>query len=115
MRRITGSSAIALFLVAGTILGNANLAQAQVTPDQAADMLLNSARHAYNDKNYPFAADRFREFLNKFGGHKEASSARYGLALALLDGPAKDYNGAIENLQGLAGNKDFPEYASVLY
>ncbi|MFL5240653.1 MAG: tetratricopeptide repeat protein [Gemmataceae bacterium] len=88
---------------------------AQVTPDQAADMLLNSARRAFNEKNYPFAADRFREFLNKYGGHKDAPAARYGLALTLLDGPSKDYNLAIEQLQPLAGSKEFAEHASVLY
>src|SRR4051812_4986906 len=47
-------------------------ASAQVNPDQAADMLLNSARKAYNEKNYPFARDRFKEFLTKFGANKNA-------------------------------------------
>src|SRR5207244_1740752 len=46
----------------------------QLTPEQQADMLLGSARKAYNEKNYPFAAQRFREFLARFGGHKEARS-----------------------------------------
>ena len=50
-------------------------------------MLLAGAKRAYNEKNYPFAADRFREFLAKYGGHKDANAARYGLALCLLDGP----------------------------
>jgi outer membrane protein assembly factor BamD (BamD/ComL family) len=115
MRRLCRKWTIVALLLTFPIVGSFCFAQAQVTPDQAADMLLNSARHAYNDKNYPFAAERFREFLNKFGGHKEVLSARLGLALALMDGPAKDYNGAIENLQGLAGNKEFPEFASALY
>src|SRR5262249_8578358 len=60
---------------------------AQVTPDQAAEMILNSARKAYNEKAYPVAVARFREFLAKFAGHKDAPQARYGLALALVDGP----------------------------
>jgi TolA-binding protein len=81
----------------------------------AADMLLGSARRAYNEKNYAFAAERFREFLGKFGNHKEANAARYGLALCLIDGPAKDYNGALQQLQPLANNKDFPEHPYVLY
>src|SRR5437879_13056505 len=50
----------------------------QLTPDQQADMLLSSARRAYNEKNYPFAATRFREFLSKFGNHNEVNSSRYG-------------------------------------
>ena len=37
---------------------------AQGSPDQAADMLLTSARRAYNEKNYTFAAQRFKEFLD---------------------------------------------------
>jgi TolA-binding protein len=84
-------------------------------PDQAADMLLASARRAYNEKNYPFAIAKFREFIGRYGNHKELNSARYGLALALLEGPDKDYAAAVEQLQPLAGNKDFAEHAFVLY
>jgi TolA-binding protein len=84
-------------------------------PDQAAAMLLDSARRAYNEKNYPFAVARFREFLGKFGNHKEAPSAHYGLALALLEGTGRDYNAALEQLQPLLGNKDLPEHPFVLY
>ncbi len=90
-------------------------ARAQMTPDQQADLLLNAARRAYNEKNYPFAADRFREFVQKFGGHRDAPAARYGLALALLEGPARDYVAAANELNGLAGNKAFPEHPFVLY
>jgi TolA-binding protein len=89
---------------------------AQVAPDQAADMLLASARRAYNEKNYAFAAQRFKEFLDKFvDNHKDAPSARYGLALALLDGPERDYQRALDALQPLAGAKEFSDYPFVLY
>src|SRR5438093_13314544 len=67
---------------------------AQVTPDQAADMVITSARKAYNEKNYPFAVARFKEFLGKYPNHKDAPSARYGLALALLESPERDYTAA---------------------
>jgi TolA-binding protein len=87
----------------------------QLTPEQQADMLLNSARKAYQEKNYPFAAQRFREFLGRYGGHKEARSARYQLGLTLLEVPEKDYNGAVQELQQLAGANDFAEHAAVLY
>jgi TolA-binding protein len=86
-----------------------------MTPDQAAGLLLNSARKAYNEKNFPFAASRFREFLQKYGGHKDAPAARYGLALSLLDGPERDYPAAAGELNQLAGNKALPEWPSVLY
>jgi TolA-binding protein len=102
-------------LAFATLLFFAPLAVAQVTPEQAADMLLTSARRAYNEKNYPFAAARFREFLTKFPGHKEVPAVRYGLALSLVDGPERDYDKAIEQLNALAGMKDFPEYPHVLY
>src|SRR5262249_50271094 len=84
-------------------------------PDQAADLVLNSARKAYNAKSYDFAAARFREFLAKYGGHKKAPAARYGLALALLNGPAKDDAAAAEQLQALAGDANFPGHAFVLH
>jgi TolA-binding protein len=87
---------------------------AQAPPDQAG-MLLAGARRAFNEKNYPFAADRFREFLAKFGGHKDAPSARYGLALCLLEGPTRDYDKALETLQPIAGTRDFSEHPFVLY
>ncbi len=87
----------------------------QLTPDQAAEMLLNSARKAYNEKNYPFAAGKFREFLAKAGGHKDAPAARYGLALVLIEGFDKNYNEARELLQNVAAVKDFADRPFVLY
>jgi hypothetical protein len=110
----SGIRGICLIALASVLLG-ASALRAQLTPDQAAAMILNSARKAYNEKNYGFAATRFREFLAKYGGHKDAPAARYGLALALLDGTTKDYTGAAEQLQQLTGNVNFPEHAYVLY
>ncbi len=101
--------------VAVVLLWASVLPAQQVSPDQAADMLLTSAKTAYNAKDFPFAAGRFREFLAKFANHKDAVSARYGLALAILDGPDKDYNAAVAELQPLAGAKDAPDYPFYLY
>jgi TolA-binding protein len=89
--------------------------QAQVPAEQAAQMLLTAARQAYNQKEFKFAADRFREFLAKHANHKKVPAARYGLALALVEGPDRDYAGAIEQLNALAGAKDAPDYPFVLY
>jgi TolA-binding protein len=83
--------------------------------EQAANRILDSARRAYNEKNYSFAAERFREFLAHNGKHKEANSARYGLALCLLEGPNRDYNAVLQQLQPLAADKNFREYPFVLY
>ena len=109
----------ARMLVLSLALGSAALsavpAQAQVSQDQAAQMLIDGARRAYNEKNYTFAATQFRDFLGKFGGHREAAWARYGLALSLLEGPAKDYQVAAEQLQPLSGDRNFPDHPLVLY
>jgi TolA-binding protein len=89
--------------------------RAQLQPDQAAAMLLDRARKAYNDHNYPQAVAWFREYLGKYGGSKDAPAARYGLALALLEMPEKDYQGAAEQLQPLTNNKEFADRAYALY
>src|SRR5262245_52808159 len=98
-------------LCSAIVVTSAAMAQA---PDQAA-MMLNSARKAFNEKSYPFAVTRYKEFLAKFGGHKEAPGARYGLALALLANPPVNYQEARDLLQGLAGQKNLPEYPQVVY
>jgi TolA-binding protein len=97
----------ALFL-ASTALG-------QGTPDQQAEILLNAARKAYNEKNYAFAQQKFREYLTKFGNHKEVQAGRYGLALTLIEGPEKKYDEARDLLQTLAANKDFPDRIFATY
>ena len=104
--------ALALPLLA---LAGLSVSAQNVTPDQQAQMILDSARKAYNEKAYPVAVQRFKEFLGKFGGHKDALVARYGLALSLLEGPDKDFNGALEQLGPLSQPKDFPDRPYVLY
>ncbi len=87
----------------------------QLSPEQQAMMVLNSARRAYNEQKYAFAAERFREFLKLYGGHKEAISAHYGLALSLLEAPQKDYQAAVAALQQVAARQDFPDRPFALY
>ncbi|MBY0230646.1 MAG: hypothetical protein K2W96_15275, partial [Gemmataceae bacterium] len=90
-------------------------APAQMTPDQQAKTLLDTARRAFNDKQFPFAATKFREFVQKFGGHKDANAARYGLGLSLLDGPERNFETAANELAPLLGAKTMPEHPFVLY
>lgn len=78
-------------------------------------MVLDSARRAYNEGKCDFAAERFREFLRQYGGHKEAPAAHYGLALSLLELPQRDYNNAIAALQQAVGRQDFAERPFALY
>jgi len=105
-----------LFIAAGILLSAfAMPANAQLTPDQQADLLLNSARKAYNEKNHAFAQAKFREFLAKFGQHKQGHAARYGLALTLIEGPEKKFDEARDLLQNLLANKEFTDRAFASY
>jgi tetratricopeptide (TPR) repeat protein len=90
-------------------------AQQALTPDEQAAMLLASARKAYNEQTYPFAVEKFREFVQKFGGHKDANAARFGWALALLEAPDQNFDASLEPLNHLAGVGDFPDRPLVLY
>ena len=72
--------------------------QAQVPPDQQADMILTSAKKAQADGNFPFAIQRYGEFLQKFGNHPQANQARYQLAVTYLDSPERNFDKAIEAL-----------------
>ncbi len=85
------------------------------TPDQQAAQLLVAGQKAFNDANPAFAADRFREFLTKFGGHKDAHAARYGLGLALLEIQPPDHAKAAEALAPPANEKAFPDQPLALY
>src|SRR5262245_8006689 len=73
-------------------------AESQVPPDQHADMIVTSARKAHNEANYAVAIQRYNEFLQKFGNHAQANTARYQLALAYLESPERNYDKALENL-----------------
>src|SRR5262249_15680448 len=107
---------IARSLIAvGLVLGWVAAAAPPVQPDQAAATLLARARNAYNDHNYPQAVAWFKGYLGKYGGNRAAPAARYGLALALLEMPEKDYQGAVEQLQPLVNNKEFADRPYVLY
>ena len=102
-------------------LATSSWSAAQMTPEQQAELLLNSARKAYNEKNHVFAATKFREYLSKFPNAKDVPAARYGLALTLLEGPEKKYDEARDIMQSLSANKEFPDrtfatyYAGVAY
>ncbi|MCS7158951.1 MAG: hypothetical protein RMJ19_00640, partial [Gemmatales bacterium] len=81
---------------------------AQVSPEQQAQMLLESAHRALNEKQYEAAIARYREFLQKFPNHPQANRARYGWAVALLEGPSRDYKTAVDLLNPVLGQADFP-------
>ncbi|MFI5377912.1 MAG: tetratricopeptide repeat protein [Tepidisphaerales bacterium] len=109
--------AVACVVVAGFLAPPIHAQQAQyVNPAERAQWTLNAARTAYNQQDYAFAAERFREFLRIGAGRTDILSARYGLALCLIDGPEKDYRAAIEYLSNLtAPANNFPDRAYALY
>ena len=80
-------------------------------------MILTSARKAHNELNYPFAIQRYAEFLQKFGGHAQANAARYQLALAYIESPERNYDKALETLNPIVGNagheRSFPRKIDV--
>ena len=69
-------------------------------------MLLNAGRKAYNEANPQFASERFTELLAKFGGYKDANAARYGLGLALLDLPDRNFQKALESFGPSAAGRE---------
>ncbi|GBD36477.1 Outer membrane protein assembly factor BamD [bacterium HR36] len=102
-----GASAACWFLLIGFGLGWYWQAEAQLTPEQQAQQLLDAANRALNERQYDAAVVRFREFLQRFGGHSQANLARYGWAVALLEGPNRDYKMASELLAPVLGQGDF--------
>lgn len=87
----------------------------QLKPEEQAALILSGANKTYNDKQYPQAADRYREYLKTFAGLKDATSARYGLALCLFEANPKDYKQATELLGQVVGVADFADRPLALY
>ncbi len=107
------SAAIGLLAAIGLIgLPCANAQQ--LSPEDKAAALLNAARTAQNERNYPVAAEKYRAFLKEFAGTPRTNSARYGLAVILMEAPEKDYKQAVELLSQVAG-AEMPEKAFAAY
>lgn len=90
-------------------------AQAPLKPEEQAALVINAGNKAFNEKQYNVAADRFREYIQKFGNQKDATAARYGLGLTLLETNPRDYKSAIEALTQAAGVNEFVDRPQVLY
>src|SRR3954452_22503660 len=88
---------------------------AQVPPDQQADMILTSAKKAQADGNFPFAIQRYGEFLQKFGNHPQANQARYQLAVAYLDAPERNFDKALEAIGPILSHAGLPGQPYALY
>ncbi len=107
--------AVLALLVLAIAVGTAGQTAAQqpLTGEEQAALVIASARRMYQEGNYPAAIERFREYLAKYGGNKDMAAARYGLGLALFEGP-REYQAAIDTLSQVTG-ADFPDRANALY
>ncbi len=117
--RMVAACSWRLVLVCG-LMAFADLANAQETqlkPEEMAAQILNAGNKAYNEKQYPIAMDRYREYLKTFSNQKDVTLVRYGLALCLLEAPApqKDFKAAIETLNQVVGVQEFTERPVALY
>ncbi|MFO0871560.1 MAG: tetratricopeptide repeat protein [Pirellulales bacterium] len=102
----------------GVVVGDCHSLPAQTAnlqPAEQAAQLLNAAHRAFNEKQLPVAADRFREYGQKFANQPDIQAARYGLGVTLLELQPRDYKAATEALSGPAGAQDFPDRAAALY
>jgi tetratricopeptide (TPR) repeat protein len=115
--RVWRCGIVAALASAALFAGGSRPAKAQppLKPEEMATLVLNSANRAYDDKQFAVAVERYREYLKNFSGMKDATSARFGLSLSLLESPQKDYRAAIETLGPVAGVADFPDRPLALY
>ncbi|MFM7843425.1 MAG: tetratricopeptide repeat protein, partial [Planctomycetota bacterium] len=102
----------AVFLGVGPTVASA---QAPLKPEEQAALVLNAGNKAFNNKQYNVAAERFREYIQKFPNQKDVTAARYGLGLALLETNPRDFKNAIEALTPAAGVNEFVDRPYVLY
>ena len=84
------------------------------TPDAAAAALLDTANRTFNQQKYDEAADRFREFLKLYPSNLNVACANYGLSLALVESPRRDYSNAITPLLAVT-QTNFTDRATALY
>lgn len=96
-------------------LGGERFAVAQLSNDEQATMLLQGARNAFNEGEFTFAATKFAEFVQKYGGHPEVNSAKFGWGVALLQAAPRDEAKAAEVLAQVAGVGDFAERPRAQY
>jgi TolA-binding protein len=80
----------------------------QHAEDKRAATILNEAKQAYEQKNYPQAINKYREFISQFPKRPEVGAAHYGLAIAMAEAPDKDWNVLIRELEPVVASKDIP-------
>ena len=102
-------------LALGVIVSGIALGQAPLKPEEMAAQVANAGNKAYNEKQFPVAIERYREYLKTFSNQKDVTQVRYGLALCLLEAPQKDYKVAVETLNQVVGVQEFADRPLALY
>lgn len=89
----------------------------QINPEEAALLLLNTARRGHNEGRCDFAVGQFREFIRLYPSHRDLRHAQYGLGLSLLglSNPAPDNKAAAEALAPVASDGNFPDHHLARY
>src|SRR5262249_34883598 len=85
--KVSAMAAVIPLICTLLIVGTALTTGPKVEQKQDAQVLLDSARKAFDEQNYVIASERYREFLAKFADHKEAPAARFRFAQSLLESP----------------------------
>jgi cellulose synthase operon protein C len=101
--------------VSGLMTESASAQPPQLKPEEMAAQIANAGNKAYNEKQYPVAIERYREYLKTYSNQKDATLVRYGLSLCLLEGPQKDYKAAVDTLNQVVGVQDFVDRPAALY
>jgi tetratricopeptide (TPR) repeat protein len=82
--------------------------------DATATRLLREAQVAQERKQSGQAVAKYREFLSQFSKRPEVPAARYGLAMAMMSWPDRDWNACIAELRQVVAS-DAPEKAKAKY
>jgi tetratricopeptide (TPR) repeat protein len=87
----------------------------QQEQDKRAAAILNDAKQAYEQKNYPQSLNKYREFISQFPKRPEVAAAHYGLAMALAETPDKDWNALLVACQAVIASPDVPDKGRAHY
>jgi len=80
-----------------------------------AQELLTQAQQSSAKGDFKSAVQQYQDFLQKFANHAQTTQVKYGLGLALLQAPARDYSKISPLLDAAADDAKFADRAGALY
>jgi hypothetical protein len=87
----------------------------QIEQDKRAATLLNDAKQAYEQKNFPVSVQKYREFVGAFPKRPEVSAAKYGMAMAMAELPDKDWNALATELGPVIASPELKDKGRAQY